>query len=125
MLALPHLYVAPSSLGGRGVFTSQEIPADSIIKLAPIILLSSKDRKLLDKTRLHDYYFQWDGDQAAIALGLGSLYNHSEQANAAFEMVYGFEQIRFSALRLIASGEEITTDYRSGDPEMSLWFGDY
>lgn len=122
MLALPHLYVAPSTLGGRGVFTSQEIPADSIIELAPIILLPTKDCKLLDQTRLHDYYFQWDGDRAAIALGLGSLYNHSELANAAFEMVYGFEQIRFSALRLISSGEEITTDYRSGAPKMQLWF---
>jgi len=122
MLALPHLYVAPSPSGGRGVFTSQSIPVGSIIELAPVIIVSAQDRKALHKTHLHDYYFQWDGDRAAIALGLGSLYNHSEAANAAFELVYGFEQIRFSAIRNIDQGEEITTDYRSGKPEMDLWF---
>jgi SET domain-containing protein len=71
---------------------------------------------------LHDYYFQWDGDQAAIALGLGSLYNHSEAPNAEFEMDYDFDQIRFAAILDIAAGQEITTDYRSGKPEMKLWF---
>lgn len=116
------LYVAPSPLGGRGVFTPVEIPAGSIIELAHVILLSAEDRKAIHTTRLHDYYFQWDGDGAAIALGFGSLYNHADDANAEFEIDYDFEQIRFTASRDIAAGEEITTDYRIGDPEMTLWF---
>lgn len=122
ILYLPHLYVAPSLLGGRGVFTAAEIPAGTIIELAPVILLSSEDRNTIHDTHLHDYYFQWDGDKAAIALGLGSLYNHHDEANANFELDYEFRQIRFAALRTIQSGEEITTDYRSGAPEMKLWF---
>lgn len=73
-------------------------------------------------THLHDYYFQWDGDRAAIALGLGSLYNHSERNNARFTLDYEFGQIRFLAVRDIAAGEEITTNYRAGEPEMDLWF---
>lgn len=82
-----------------------------------------EDRQKIHGTRLHDYYFQWDGDRAAIALGLGSLYNHSEKANTMFTMDYDFEQIRFLSVRDIAAGEEITTNYRLGKPEMELWFG--
>ncbi|MEL7159317.1 MAG: SET domain-containing protein-lysine N-methyltransferase [Bacteroidota bacterium] len=122
MLALPHLYVAPSPRGGRGVFTSQTIAAAAVIELSPVILLSAADRRIIHQTHLHDYYFQWDGDRAAIALGLGSLYNHAEEANARFDLDYDFGQIRFAARRDIAAGEEITTDYRAGKPEMKLWF---
>ncbi len=96
--------------------------AGTTIELAHVILLSAADRKIIHETRLHDYYFQWDGDRAAIALGLGSLYNHSSAANAEFELDYDFEQIKFKALRHINPGEEITTDYRVGNPEMKLWF---
>lgn len=122
MLSLPHLYVAPSPLGGRGVFTAREVPAGTVIELAPVILLSAKDRNSIHETHLHDYYFQWDGDRAAIALGLGSLYNHAHPANASFELDYDFEQIRFTALANIPAGSEITIDYRLGAPEMKLWF---
>lgn len=90
--------------------------------MSPVILLSAADRKIIHETHLHDYYFLWDGDQAAIALGFGSLYNHSSAANTEFELDYDFEQIRFKALRDIAAGEEITTDYRVGDQRMKLWF---
>lgn len=122
MSSLPFLYLAPSPLGGRGVFTGAEIPAGTTIELAPIILLSAEDRKVIHETHLHDYYFQWDGDRAAIALGFGSLYNHSDRANAEFELDYEFNQIRFVSLETIPSGTEILTDYRTGDPGMKLWF---
>lgn len=118
------LYSAPSTHGGRGVFSSVDIPAGSIIELAPVILLSAADRILIHQTCLHDYYYTWDDDSAAIALGFGSLYNHSDQANAEFELDYDFELIRFTALRDIVAGEEITTNYRVGNPEMELWFDD-
>jgi SET domain-containing protein len=122
MSSLPFLYLAPSSLGGRGVFTGAEIPAGSTIELAPVILLSAEDRKVIHETHLHDYYFQWDGDRAAIALGHGSLYNHSDDANAEFELDYDFDHIRFVAVKDIPAGVEITTNYRTGDPSMKLWF---
>lgn len=122
MSSLPFLYIAPGPHGGRGVFTGAAILEGTTIELAEALLLSAEDRTIIHKTSLHDYYFQWDGDRAAIALGYGSLYNHSKEANATFELDYDFGQIRFVALRNIAAGEEITTDYRVGDPEMELWF---
>ncbi|TXF88302.1 SET domain-containing protein [Neolewinella aurantiaca] len=122
MSSLPFLYISSSELGDRGVFTGAEIPAGTTIELAPVILLSAEDRKTIHETHLHDYYFQWDGNRAAIALGYGSLYNHSDAANAEFELDYDFKQIRFFALQDIPSGTEITTNYRTGAPDMTLWF---
>ena len=122
MLHLPSLYVASTDGAGRGVFTSAPVPKGSVIELAPVILLSATDRQRIHQTRLHDYYYTWDGDRAAIALGYGSLYNHADRANAEFELDYAGQCIRFTALRDIAAGEEITTDYRVGDPDMQLWF---
>ena len=122
MLHLPGLYIKDTPGAGRGVFSSLAIPAEGVIELAPVVLLSAADRRVIHGTRLHDYYYQWAGEGAAIALGYGSLYNHSDYANAEFELDYDERLIRFTAVRNIQPGEEITTDYRVGDPKMQLWF---
>ena len=121
MLHLPSLYVRPSPLGGRGIFTSALIPASGIVELAPVIELTAADRERIHATGLHDYYFIW-GAGAAIALGYGSLYNHSPSPNLDYELDYDFGQIRFSALRDIAAGEELLIDYKAGDEREGLWF---
>ena len=122
MNQLPGLFLNDSPRGGRGVFTSRPIPAGSVIELAPVIVLSPGDRRRIHDTHLHDYYFLWDNDGAAIALGYGSLYNHSPTPNAEFTLDYEFAQIRFTALRDLAAGEEIVTDYTSGQERAELWF---
>jgi SET domain-containing protein len=121
-MQLPGLYLKPSPLGGRGVFTSTDIPAGSVVELAPVIVLSPEERKLIHSTRLHDYYFLWDGEGAALALGYGSLYNHGQPPNLHFELDYAFEQIRFTAARDISATEELLIDYTEGDEREGLWF---
>ena len=58
-----------------------------------------------------------------IALGFGSLYNHTVWSNADFILDLENETIDIVALRDIAAGEEITLNYHgeSGDEE-PLWF---
>ena len=124
MLHLPFLYIKPSPRGGRGVFTSEAITAGSIVELAPVIELTEEDRRAIHATHLHDYYFLWDEAGAAIALGYGSLYNHAGEANLDYELDYDFEQIRFTAARDIAAGEELLIDYMAGDEREGLWFAD-
>ena len=121
MLHLPYIYVRPSKLGGRGVFTAESIEEGTIVELAPAVVLSSADREVIHRTGLHDYYFLWDTDRAAIALGYGSLYNHGCPANLTFSMDYDFEQVAFRAARDIAAGEELLIDYQEGGGE-ALWF---
>jgi len=110
---------------GRGIFTSKNIPADTIIEESPVIVLSSSDRILLDKTLLHDYIFEWgeDKDECCMALGFIPLYNHSYQSNCEYFMDFEEESIHVKTVRDIVTGEEITINY-NGDwnNEKKIWF---
>ncbi|MEO5583586.1 MAG: SET domain-containing protein [Saprospiraceae bacterium] len=123
MKILPHIYIAHTTVKGRGVFTALEIPEGSPIEICPLILVPSDQTKLIDQTALYDYYFIWDQDHLALALGYGSLYNHSRNPNAV--VIYDYEtlEIQIKAIQDIAADEEIVINYHddetfSGD----LWF---
>ena len=87
--------------------------------------MPSEQRSSLDATVLYNYYFSWgvDGNEAALALGLGSLYNHSYSPNARYVKDFDRRKIDFVAIRNISVGEEITVNY-NGDPKnlKPLWF---
>lgn len=127
MQAVPSLFIAPSLLGGRGVFTAAPIPEGALIETCPVLVLPGAEKTFLDQSKLHDYYFIWghDDELCALALGYGSLYNHAYTPNAWYQADYDNEAMDFYALREIASGEEITINY-SGEPDgrMELWFED-
>lgn len=128
MNRLSFVYIAESPLGGRGVFTSEFIPVGTLIEIAPVIVLAEQDLKLIhDHTILHDYYFLWtdDGKSAAIALGFGSLYNHSYMPNAEYFTNIEDKSIDVYAIRDILAGEEITFNY-NGMPfdNTPVWFDD-
>ena len=62
------------------------------------------------------------GRTNCLALGFGSLYNHSYRPNARYDDV-GPQAKSFTALRDIAPGEEITVNY-NGEPgrRKKVWF---
>jgi SET domain-containing protein len=110
---------------GRGVFAGAAIPAGTLIESADVIVIPESGLKALDASVLGDYYFRWNEDesQGAIALGYGSLYNHSYEPNARYVKHFDRGTIDFIALRDIAAGEEIRTNY-NGDPagREPVWF---
>jgi SET domain-containing protein len=122
----PALFFDQSANRGRGVYTSAAIPADTIVELSPVIVMSKEDRKLIDQTRLHDYIFEWlpDGkEQCCMAQGYISLYNHSPASNCEYFMNYEEETIQVKTMRAIAAGEELTINY-NGDwnDKNPVWF---
>ncbi len=125
MQRIPGLYFAPSALGGRGVFCAEDISKGSIIELCPIIRIPASEVDIIHQTELHDYYFVWGekNDEAAIALGFGSLYNHSYTPNAEFVLCFDTETINIYAIEHISAGVEITFNYH-GQPNSKdpLWF---
>ena len=125
MQRIPSIYFGPSELGGRGVFSTEEIQADSLIEICPVIACPKEDLPVIHKTFLHDYYFLWgeNDDECAIALGFGSLYNHSRQSNARYWCDPDNAIIEIWSIRDIEVGEEITVNY-NGDPEVQdpVWF---
>ena len=121
----PTLYIAPSDLGGRGVFTGSPIKNGDLIEVCPVIVLKEGEMEILDKTTLYDYYFLWGDDQkqCAMALGFGSLYNHFCPSNGDYFMDFEEQIIEVYAARDIEAGEEITINY-NGDPKNPepTWF---
>ena len=120
-----YLHVKRMIKKGRGVFTSEKIPANTIIENSPVIVMTAADRKLLDKTLLHDYIFEWGHtkNQCCVALGLVSMYNHSYTSNCEYFMDFEEETIQVKTVKAIKKGEELTINY-NGDwnNEKRIWF---
>ena len=119
------LYIDKSEGRGRGVFTSEDIPANTIIEMSPVIVMSGEERILLDQTLLHDYIFEWgqDSKQCCMALGYIPVYNHSYQSNCEYEMDFKNEIIKIKAVKSINAGDELFINY-NGDwnNEKPVWF---
>jgi len=122
----PDLYIATTENKGRGVFTTTAIPADTVIEIAPVIVMTAEDRLLLDKTLLHDYIFEWQPDGAqmcCMALGWVPIYNHSYTSSCEYFMNYDDQTILIRTVREIPPGQELTINY-NGDwnDEQPVWF---
>jgi len=117
------LFVAASPIHGDGVFAVQAIAVGDLVECCPVIVCPPHQEALLEETELRGLYFTWEDDAIAVALGFGSLYNHSWQPNAMYELDHRRKLVRFLAVRAIAEGEEVTINYL-GDPDGSgdLWF---
>jgi len=122
---IPHLYIGPSTIDDRGVFSTEPIPKGSIIEVCPVIIIPKGEMEKIKKTVLFNYYFDWQekAGNGAIALGYGSLFNHDYKPNAVYSYDYESGNLDFYALKDIEVGEEITINY-NGDPKSQekVWF---
>lgn len=121
----PHLYIAASDIEGRGVFCTQPISKGEIIEICPVIIVPPREMKLIDSGILYNYYFVWEQPALtyAIALGYGSLYNHSYEPNVEYLPDYANETLDFFAIKDIKIGEEILINYNGTPEDKSLvWF---
>jgi uncharacterized protein len=100
---------------GRGVFARRLIRRGKVIERVPVLVLASEEvRDARSWSGLAGYCFLWGEDRLALALGYGSLYNHSYRPNARYDDQDGPIKV-FTALRDIGPGEEITVNY-NGEP---------
>ncbi len=124
-MILPILYIMETDQRGRGVFTTEAIPAGTTIEIAPVIVLNPSERAVVDSTLLHDYIFEWgiDEKQAAVALGYVSIYNHSADANCKYDMDFEHKTIQIQTKREVAVDEELCINYNGdGVTDKPVWF---
>ena len=124
-MILPCLYIEATDSRGRGVYTSENIEAGTVIEESPVVVMSQQERTLLDQTLLHDYIFEWGekNTQCCMALGYLSLYNHSYKSNCEYEMDFKKKMISIKAVHFIKAGEELFINYNSDwDNEKKVWF---
>jgi SET domain-containing protein len=104
---------------GRGVFARRGIREGEVIERTPVLVLDVGE---LDEATaiagLWTHCFLWGRGKVALALGYGSLYNHSYQPNARYDDV-GRRTKVFTALRDIDQGEEITVNYNGSPHDLS------
>jgi SET domain-containing protein len=115
--------VAESPGRGRGVFATRWFRAGECIENAPVIVVPRSNVAPLQGTLLDDYWFVWDDEHSAFALGWVSLYNHACPANATFRLDHARRAIAIVAVADIAPGSEVTINYHGepNDPD-PVWF---
>src|SRR6195952_2818308 len=121
----PYLHINNAAEKGRAVFTSEAIPANTIIEIAPVIVMNIEDRVHLDKTLLHDYIFEWgkNKDKCCMALGFIPIYNHSYKSNCEYFMDFEDDTIFIKTVRSIKKGEELTINYNGNwNDSKKVWF---
>ena len=116
--------------GGRAVIARRAICEGETFERVPVLLIPDAqvfgtDPAAQKAIRISWYVFKWlptKRGYVALSLGYGSIYNHSEQANAAYQMEMP-DVMTFYALRSIAAGEEILINYAGNDgPRNDLGF---
>ena len=98
------LIVKKSPMHGYGVFAAKNFKKGEKIEVCYIILTKGGDKKL------EDYYFDADG-KYAVFTGFGSIYNHSDDANADYIINSKRLVATIKADRRIRKGEEIFVSY--------------
>ena len=108
---------------GRGIFATAFIPEGTVFERAPVLVMPAKDIDVYqENTVLSHYMFAWGKNTVAMALGFGSLYNHSYTPNACYEDVSG-QMKNYIAIRDIQAGEEVTINYNGdSDSTEAVWF---
>ena len=125
MRGYPGIKVADTGTDlGRGVYATEHFDAGEIVEVAPVVLLALDSQPFPGAIRRLVY--NWSKTHVALALGYGSLYNHSDQPNLGFRRFPQGQSIIFSALREIKAGEQLTISYdyhgKGENPRERSWF---
>lgn len=104
---------------GRGVFTKERLARNTLVEISPILYFDAESYAAHGKyTVLDQYTYCWQKG-FALALGLGSMFNHNSTPNVGFIRDITNSLIRYVTLRDIEPEEELCISY--GD---HLWFED-
>ena len=115
MIYNPKIYVDKSPIHGWGVFAKEDIMEGEVFEECPVLTLPIEKGEIT--SLLVDYRFNWpqgnDFEEKVVTLGYGSLYNHSNNANAYWVSDLENKTFKFISNREIKKDEEIF-----------VWYGD-
>ncbi|KAH9841879.1 uncharacterized protein C8Q71DRAFT_700693 [Rhodofomes roseus] len=112
------LRIGFSAEKGRGVYAARPLEPRTVIEISPVLLFSAAEYREHGRHTVLDHYtFKWKDGRMALALGLGSLFNHSQQPNVSYTLDKETESIRYTTTRRIEDGEELFIFYGH-----NLWF---
>lgn len=104
---IPYITIKNSPIGGRGVFAKQSYKKGDVIEICPCIRQHHK----YSLGKIYDYTFNYnDSNDDLIAFGYGSLYNHTDNPNAEWNIL-NEHQMEIIAIKDISVDEEIYISY--------------
>lgn len=124
-MILPILTIAPSPKRGRGVFATDNIQPGTVIEVSPVIVLTAKERKIIEQTKLFDYLFEWGKNKkmGCVALGYVSVYNHDYSSNCEYDMDFENRTIKITTVKAVKKGEELFVNYNAEpNDKTKVWF---
>ncbi|KZT53134.1 cytidine deaminase-like protein [Calocera cornea HHB12733] len=110
---------------GRGVYATSPLARGTLIEVSPVLLFTPQEWEEHGRHTVLDHYtFIWripgqPKPSMALALGLGSMFNHSSRPNVSFNRNIAAQTIEYTTTRDIAPEEELCISY--GD-SARLWF---
>jgi uncharacterized protein len=108
---------------GWGIFTTEPIRKGTIVELSPVVMMPIEEMEHLNKTKLHNYIFDWEDGQCCMALGNVSLYNHACPSNCEYFQDSEDHTIFIKTVRNIKADEELTINYNGDyDNDKEVWF---
>lgn len=102
------LYISNSDKGGYGVFTSQFIPVGTIVEISHTIPLSVDERDFSKTLPFYDYNV--DPNNTCVALGYGSIYNHSN-CKTNVDYIYDNGKMIYTTIQNIYPHTELYVNY--------------
>ncbi|TEB39907.1 cytidine deaminase-like protein [Coprinellus micaceus] len=103
---------------GRGVYAERFIPRGTVIEISPVLLFQKDEYENYGKHTVLDHYtFVWPENRMALALGLGSLFNHADPPNVSFSLDPPTESIKYTTVHDIQPGQELCIFYGH-----KIWF---
>lgn len=114
-ITLPFRVGISPTLHIRGLIATRKIKKDEVVERCPAVVYPKKPH-IIAQTIFDHYVFEWDDTHEALALGYGSLCNHSYERNVYVDFDYDTKEFFFTALRDIVEGEELLISY-SDDEE--------
>lgn len=123
-----NIYIKKSRIpnAGRGVYAIRNIKKNEVIEKCPVIEIPQHDSSNTNESFLTTYFYYCgkQKERVLIALGFGSIYNHTYTPNALYKIKPAENTIDFIALRDIKKGDEITVNYNGKNPKPTnpLWF---
>lgn len=96
---------------GRGVFADKDFDEGDVVEVSQCLKFSKRDTWTIQSMELRMYVFSDDQNGSVLALGNGSLFNHSTRPNVTYSYHKSRNVLIFIATRKIRKGAQLFIDY--------------
>jgi hypothetical protein len=112
--------IKTSPIHGHGIFSHAEISEGELLEEAKLLKLSYRSKIFQDSVLVNYVWVngscnceqcQKEGQEQYLALGYGSIYNHSKNPNTKMILDFETETIKIYSTKIIEKDEEIFVSY--------------